>query len=158
VRRGWQYMSVLLCLGCAGKLRDPDRFDFLIPDASEDSDADTADSSTPASTAAPACLVTIFQNSCGTTTCHAAGALQIDLLSPNVAQRLIGKPSAATGVCANRVLVATDGGASLLVDKVSASPPCGSPMPLGGTALSTDQRSCLTSWVQSVAGSKGGGN
>jgi hypothetical protein len=163
LKRGWQVVWVLLCLGCAGDLRDPGRFAFLYDtdggasgsggsSGSGNKDAgsgkDASSSMPPA--AAPACVTALFKKTCGSIGCHAAGGTQVDLVSANVERRLVDKPSSTLLPCKGRTLVAADGSDSLLIDKITDPPPCGSPMPVTGS-LSDDDRSCLTNWVSSLA-------
>jgi hypothetical protein len=95
------------------------------------------------------CLSSLFKAKCNTSACHGAGAPQVDLVSSGVEARIVGQSSSDTALCMGRTLVATDGSASLLADKVSDPPPCGSKMPLVGSLTATE-RMCLTDWVSSV--------
>lgn len=45
------------------------------------------------------------------------------------------------------MLVPGDADGSLLFQKLSASPPCGSPMPLGPQALSEAELGCISDWI-----------
>ena len=154
LKRGWQWVWVLACLSCAGELKDPGRFKFLYDDdggtqANKDSGADDKDAAAmPAMT--PSCVVTLFSKTCGQAGCHAKGSTQVDLASPDVASRLVDKPSSNSLLCKGRTLISTQGSDSLLIDKLSDDPPCGSTMPVGGT-LSDKDRTCLTDWVSSLA-------
>ena len=137
--------------GCAGELRDPDRFAFLLEgmDAGETDQPDEGPAEKDAGmTGSPMdCVTKIFQTSCKT--CHDVGAPQLDLMSAGVEKRLVGKMG--TGDCKNYTLVSPSGGASLLVQKVTqAKPPCGSRMPFG-SQLSSDEQTCLSNWVDSLA-------
>ncbi len=159
--RVWQVVWVLLFVGCAGELRDPGRFAFLYDtdggasgsggsSGLKDAGAAGMDGTSPPPAAAPACVVALFKQKCGSIGCHSSGGTQVDLVSANVERRLVGKPSSNVLVCKGRTLVATDGSDSLLIDKITDPPPCGSPMPVTGS-LTEDDRSCLTNWVSSVA-------
>jgi len=148
-------------VGCAGDLRDPDRFAFLF-DGDDGGKAGSADGSAGEKDAGttkpvmppPACATKIFQNTCKNVTCHGAGASQVDLVSAGVENRLVGKMSASNGLCKNRVLVSPSGGSSLLIDKITKTqPPCGSAMPPLGTQLTDTEQTCLTDWVDSLANS-----
>ena len=160
LKRVWQVVGVLLWFGgCAGDLRDPGRFAFLYDTdggasgSGGSSGTLDAGSMTAGSTAtpdpAPACVVAVFKAKCGSIGCHSSGGTQVDLVSANVERRLVDKPSSSTLLCKGRTLVATDGD-SLLIDKITDPPPCGSPMPVTGS-LTSDERSCLTDWVSSLA-------
>jgi hypothetical protein len=100
---------------------------------------------------APMCVTALFKKTCGQAGCHAAGSPQVDLVSANVERRLVGKGATGTA-CKGKTLVAADGGDSLLMDKLSSSPPCGSPMPIVGS-VTDDERTCLMDWVSSVSDS-----
>jgi hypothetical protein len=156
LKRGWQVVwLVMACVGCAGELEEPERFAFLF----DDDDSGTGqpgpgpgpamDASTPMPTAPPACVTALFQKSCGLTGCHSANAAQVDLVSPGVAARLIGKKSTSDD-CMNRPFIATDGSASLLIEKLRSPAPCGSTMPIGAP-LTTAETMCLTQWVGTVS-------
>jgi hypothetical protein len=149
--RGWICLCWLWCLGCAGDLKDPERFEFVLNrDAGDEPDTGTAhkgDACVPPTVTD--CLSALFKAKCNTSACHGPGAPQVDLVSSGVEARVIGQPSSDTGLCMGRTLVASDGSASLLADKVSDTPPCGSKMPLGGSLTDTEH-SCLTAWVSSV--------
>ena len=40
----------------------------------------------------------------------------------------------------------------LCLNKVSEDPACGSPMPIGGAALSPGELSCLQAWIENLVG------
>jgi hypothetical protein len=160
LQRGWQVVWVLLAVGCAGELRDPGRFAFLL-DEDGGPVSPPADSGTSKPDAAvakpipplPACATMLFKQRCASAACHGAGATQIDLLSSGVEMRLVDKPSssAATAQCKGRTLVSSDGSAeSLLIEKLSETPPCGSPMPLGSTLTDTEL-TCISDWIDTLA-------
>ncbi len=65
---------------------------------------------------------------------------------------LVGKVSTSSNCKGRPLVVAGDPGASLLLDKLSENPPCGSRMPLGGNLLTDDQREMVRSWI--AAGAK----
>jgi len=166
LKRGWQVVWVLLWAGCAGELRDPGRFAFLYDndgglaadsgtssgnkDAGGSGDKDAAMTAPPA--VAPMCVTALFKMKCGSIGCHASGGTQVDLVSANVATRLVGKPSSSQLLCKGKTLVSATGGASLLIDKIKDPPPCGSLMPVTGS-LTDPERTCLTDWVSSLADS-----
>lgn len=149
---------------CAGDLDDPDRFAFLLGDggplvpadaAATDAgapDAGSPDAGGPAMTSVPVCVSNVFSMHCGSAACHGDGAVQVDLVSPGVQARLVDQAAGAAGMCAGRVFVASDASESLLLDKLSDAPPCGSKMPLVGADLASDELKCLTDWVASLAG------
>ncbi|HKU42305.1 MAG TPA: hypothetical protein VJR89_29305 [Polyangiales bacterium] len=136
-------------MGCAGELRDPDRFGFLFDgtDAGASADRDAATSKPPEPP--PECVTKIFQTSCKNVTCHGAGAAQVDLVSTGVENRIVGKKAAT---CKDSVLIATDDSDSFLVQKVTQmQPPCGQQMPPTGVPLTDTEQTCLTNWADSLA-------
>lgn len=154
LKRGWQWVWVLLFVSCAGELKDPGRFKFLYDDdggtqPTKDAGADEQDAA-PMVAAAPSCVTTVFSKTCGDVGCHNKGSTQVDLVSPGVAERLVDKSHATSLLCKNKTLISSKGSDSLLIDKLSDDPPCGSPMPVGKTLSDTD-RTCLTDWVSSLA-------
>ena len=150
------FFACVACVAsaCAGDLVNPDRFAFLVPDAGTDAAA------APSNVApAPACVTALFAKSCAGAACHSPPALQVDLTSPGVERRLVGKASPSTSVCNGHVFVASDGTQSLLLQKLTAPPPCGAAMPFGGTPVSASDLACVRDWVATLngAGSDGGG-
>jgi len=163
-------LLVACAFGCGGKLKDPERFDDVLASFEDgsggslargdsgvrgrDSGAPGADSgpaTTPdAGAEVPSCVTALVKSTCGTVACHDKGAAQIDLVSPGVTARLVDKASSSM-LCDGRVFVATDGGDSLLLGKISDTPPCGARMPLIGN-LTAAQRTCLTDWVIDLGG------
>jgi hypothetical protein len=140
---------MILCLGCAGDLRDPKRFDFLIRDAGpKASDTGTGPNDAGAQEV-PACATDLFKAKCGLSGCHGATAPQVDLdlVSADLASRIIDQPSSDNSVCKGRKYVTTDGTPGLLLDKVSDQPSCGTKMPLGGS-LTAAELKCMTDWLQ----------
>lgn len=137
-RVGALILSLAVPCGCAGALEDPDRFP------------------------PPTCTLRgfdvpadLFAVRCGSGDCHAAPtvAAQLDLVSPGVASRLL---DAVSQGCPPRRLVDTSSPAmSYLLDKVSAVPRCGDPMPLGQLPLPEDEKACLEGWVTAVAAGSG---
>lgn len=155
VREGLAVVLGVLA-ACAGNLEQPERFHFLegaggfgnAPDAATaDAGAtDTPDTGAPTVPGVSTCVIDTFASACGTAACHGAGAPQVDLVSDGVAARLVDQSTAAGGLCAGRVYVASDGSESLLLDKLSDAPPCGSKMPLVGS-ITAVQSQCLSDWV-----------
>lgn len=88
----------------------------------------------------------IFVPSCGGTGCHGATGPQqdLDLVSPGVAGRVVG----VLGIGCSAVLAdPANPEASLIYQKLSPTPPCGSPMPLARPALSDDDVACVLTWI-----------
>jgi hypothetical protein len=167
LKRGWQVVSMvaLSWVGCAGDLKDPGRFAYLYDKDGSVADSGTSsgmldgggskkDAATTTSTpaAAPACVTALFKMKCGSIGCHASGGAQVDLVSANVERRLVGQTNSKSLECKGMTLVSPTGGDSLLIKKITSPPPCGSLMPVTGS-LTDPERTCLTSWVSSVADS-----
>lgn len=151
MRRGWAWAWLSLCCwSCAGDLKDPDRFDFLIH-----RDAGVIDAGPDASI--PDCIETLFSHTCGVPGCHAAGGPRIDLVSDGLVDRLVDQlaPDTMGSMCQGKTLVSSDGAASLLVNKLKSPAPCGSQMPIG-PPLASDQVKCVTDWVTSLQKKSGG--
>ncbi len=131
----------LLCAlwsACAAPLESPERFG-VGPDAAS------------AFTCASAAEVEeeLLPMRCGTSLCHAAGesaAAGLDLVSPDMQARLAAATSSEA--CGSvPLLVPGDADNSLLFQKLGASPPCGSPMPLAQAPLSADELACISNWI-----------
>jgi hypothetical protein len=168
----------LACLAaCGGDLEHPERFDKLLHEGNDagsvlndaavaprgdggggmtDAGSSSGAGSSPGSAEPPACVTKIFKDTCGTVGCHAAKQMQVDLVSAGVTARLVDQKS-ASATCKDRVFIATDGKPSLLLQKLSATPPCGAKMPLVGTLTSANE-DCLNQWVMSLGGTVPGGN
>ena len=88
----------------------------------------------------------IFVPSCGGTGCHDATGPQqdLDLVSPGVAARVVGVPGLG---CASTLADPANPEASLLYQKLSPTPPCGSPMPLARPELSEEDAACVLAWI-----------
>jgi hypothetical protein len=118
---------------------------------------DAASSMDPPDAGMPACLTQLFSKTCGQGGCHSANTPQIDLVSDGLVGRLVDQlaPEKPTSKCQGKTLIASDGSASLLVDKLKNPAPCGSSMPLGAPATS-DQVKCIGDWVSSLQKKSGG--
>ena len=148
--------SLSLASACAGDLKSPNRFSKLLgaADAGQkpQHDASIGSDQDAGVKPVPACVAQAFRNSCGSIACHSKGSQQVDLTTDGVAERLLDKP-ARNIICKGRTLVATDGSASLLVQKLAdKQPPCGVMMPASGTISAADKK-CVFDWVVSVGGS-----
>lgn len=120
--------------GCAGELEHPERF------------ADCP----------PGFVEQLFMERCAGA-CHdgAAPEAGLDLVSTGVATRLVGVVSAQE-VCDGAPLVDPAGGDHLLLDKLGTRPRCGSPMPLGETALDPAEVECVRRWIDEAVAAAGG--
>lgn len=126
-------IAVGLAAGCAGELEDPERF-----------------ASCP-----PGFVEQLFAEKCAGA-CHDATEPEsgLDLVSPDVAARLIDAPS-QSGFCDGRVMIASDAAdpnEHLLIDKLQERPSCGSRMPFGVAGLSTSEIECVRRWVDETLG------
>jgi hypothetical protein len=149
------FVSCLLLGGCPGTLDDPEAFRPCTPETVP---------------------TKLFTSKCADSLCHdsdkPAGGL--DLVSPNVATRLVGITSKHVedneedgGImlapdggplfdCPDRLLIDPANTAqSFLLEKVSKEPECGDRMPATGT-LSPKEIQCITDWIESVVGTEGG--
>jgi hypothetical protein len=119
-------LCALSLTACPGALEDPDRF---------------LDASVTCSTAWVE--TTLFTGTCGGAGCHeatnAGGGL--DLVSAGVSARLAG-----ASTCTGHPL------SSFMLEKLEPSPPCsGSQMPLGKPALTSAQKTCLSSYLAALS-------
>lgn len=157
-------LGALLLVACPGTLDDKQRFlvdagsagrpaaagsggdeDAAVP---SDAGSDAAAGSDAGPDLGPCGDVVerIFVPSCGGTGCHGATGSQqdLDLVSEGVAQRVVG----VSGVgCTATLADPADPEASLLYQKLSPTPPCGSPMPLARPALSDEDVACVLAWI-----------
>jgi hypothetical protein len=130
--------SVLVCAGCAESLSNPE--DFM--------DAGTALKSAE----------TVLAESCGTTGCHddsPQAQAGLDLLSPNVAGRVVDINPIGLGCTSDILVVAGDPDGSYFLDKVLDTPGiCGLPMPVVGL-LTSSEVEILRQWIIDLGGSSG---
>jgi len=140
---------LLASAACPGTLPYPQEFEAV--DAGAPS---TVDAAAPASEAGTACpdIPTMLAKSCGTSGCHdsTTQAEALDLVSPDVAARLVGVP-ASEG--AGLLIDPGTPSDSVLYTKLLPNPPFGARMP---TAAPLDEATvqCVLAWVTSVAGSQ----
>jgi hypothetical protein len=87
---------------------------------------------------------------CAGSVCHSPGDMPaggLDLVSPDPVERVAGVDSPN---CSGQVLaVPGDPDASLIIRKLSDSPPCGSRMPLVGD-LPADEAACIRDWIEEM--------
>jgi hypothetical protein len=109
----------------------------------------------------------VLENNC--TGCHTLSSAPfyggLDLMTPNVAQRLVGKPTATMNsmnqaMCGGKGNLLNRGtlpATGIFIDKINASPGgvCGSPMPLGGSMLAQEDLDCLQAWANGLVNSVG---
>jgi len=134
--------SALVAIACAGALGDPERFAYLDGGGG---DAGTVGDGGGGCDPVP----TIFAPTCAAGACHSAQTQQahLDLQSPGLPQRLVAKTAS--------------GGPGLLIDpqhplqsvlltKLSATPPFNFQMPLGAPPLDPDQVACIQLWIEAA--------
>jgi len=153
--------------GCPGSLEHKERFLLAAGSAGQANGAGSAsgmgggdsDAAAPADAGSDAgpdagpdlgpcgdVVTRIFVPSCGGTGCHGATAPQqdLDLVSPGVAARVVGVLGLG---CSATLADPSDPQASLIYQKLSPTPPCGSPMPLARPALSDEDAACVLAWI-----------
>jgi hypothetical protein len=96
----------------------------------------------------------VLSGSCGG--CHntAAAMAGLDLSTPAIAYAaLVNKDASASSACAGKGKLIVPGNceSSILYSKLSATPVCGSPMPLGGEPIGAAARDALCSWIKAGA-------
>ena len=134
--------SALILAGCAGGLDDPQRFAYL--------DGGGADGGTLALDGGCDPVPAIFIPSCTTSACHSAQAQQgnLDLQSPGMPRRLVAKrASGGPGL----LIDPQHPQLSVLLTKLSDTPPFNFQMPLGAPPLDPDQVACIQLWVAGAA-------
>ena len=150
-------LMLVWCAGCAGDLRDPERFQPLLfkdggPSGGNSATGGSSSPNKPDHTP-PECVDKVFEAKCAMSGCHTRNSIPLDLVSDGVGDRLVDQNSYATGICKGKTLLSTEGKDSLMLQKLEDDPPCGSKMPLVGT-LNDDESKCLTDWLESVTGKK----
>ena len=126
--------------GCAGSLDHPERFANLAGP-----DAGTA----PPSDGGCDPVVDLFPLSCSTSACHSAQSQQgnLDLESSGLPARLVGKQAhGGPGL----LIDAANPPQSVMLLKVTDTPPFQFQMPLGAPPLSPEEMACLQAWVQAA--------
>ena len=147
-------LGVLLLGGCPGTLEDKERFLVDASSAGRGSGTAGGADAEPGSDAGAQpnlgpcgdVVERIFVPSCGGTGCHDATGPQqdLDLVSEGVAARVVG----VRGIGCTAILAdPADPEGSLLYQKLSPTPPCGSPMPLARPALSDEDTACVLAWI-----------
>jgi hypothetical protein len=128
----WTVWALTLVLGCAGEIADPDEYTdpSLLYECSANVDVPRD----------------ILQARCGT--CHGvlAPSGSLDLVSPEVGDRLYGVASAT---CRDQVLIETGNLFwGFFYDKVTSElPMCGARMPLDADPLTPEELDCLHLWL-----------
>jgi hypothetical protein len=98
----------------------------------------------------------VFPVTCASIVCHEGTANKLDLLSPGVDQRLLDVPAMGVncGKTGVKLVDSQNPEQSLILLKLTTSPPCGSPMPLGSgpSGLKPEQLTCIHDYVVNLAG------
>lgn len=126
-----------LSMGCPGRLTDPGRFTGVM-DGGPGNTGGTCDGTVNVEK-------DVFLGTCATAGCHttAAQSSSLDLESPGAATRMLNK--AAIG-CNNQVLLKSDV-TGYFFNKLTNTPTCGSPMPLGKSTLTANQVACVKEYL-----------
>lgn len=122
---GW-LLGAALWGACPGRLEDPERFRECVIDVEVD----------------------IFRQTCATSGCHVAGpnaAAGLDLTSPDVASRLLNKPS----TCNGKLFLSGPNEGYLLEKVTQDTPACGTRMPATGS-LTDEELRCIRRWTASA--------
>jgi hypothetical protein len=133
-----------LCLAltaCAGSLDRPERFQNLGSGSDGGSGGDSDGGCDP--------LIQIFPPSCSTSACHSAQSQQgnLDLESSGLPGRLVNKQAhGGPGF----IIDSSNPAQSVLLLKLTDTPPFQFQMPLGAPPLSADEITCLQAWVQAA--------
>jgi hypothetical protein len=127
-------LAAVLAGACAAPLEDPARFTGELG-CPEGVDVETE----------------VLAVSCAGGICHSPGddpGGGLDLVSPGAIERVAGIESPN---CSGEVLaVPGDPGASLIMRKLGAEPPCGAQMPLG-RELDVESVACISEWIETMA-------
>jgi hypothetical protein len=148
-------LSLSLLTGCPGELSNKDEFvAYAAAHPSTGGSAATmGEAGAPAVTAgtsnASPCgdvVTRIFVPTCGGTGCHSAAASQqgLDLVSPDVASRVVG---VSAKVCGSVIADPQNPQASLMYQKLLPLPKCGAQMPLARPPLSSSDVACVLEWI-----------
>ncbi|MBL8955331.1 MAG: hypothetical protein JNK82_31445 [Myxococcaceae bacterium] len=89
--------------------------------------------------------VDIFLPKCGSAGCHAANSAQIDLVSPGIGMRIA---TTNSPTCQSKPM------RSYLAEKLTDSPSCGAPMPLG-EALPNAELKCVRDYLLALSADGG---
>ncbi len=133
-RSALSLVLLVLISGCPGELAFPEQFGEAECQGTE--------------------VEVLFQGSCGGSGCHGATdpVQGLDLVSPNVAERLISVNSTAIGCQERQFIVPGDPEASYILAKVRGDfDICGAKMPLSRT-LDPRDIDCIRLWVAEVDG------
>ena len=159
--------SLLAIAGCPANLEDPERFNLPGAGGASAGAAAATAGAAGAGTGVDLTKVTpLFSSTCATSVaCHVAGAnvTGLDLMSPNVEQRLVNVPAMhqLAGVTDCPMVKLVDTAApmkSWILSKVTpgAFGDCGALMPFGGAQLSAMDLATITKFVTDEAAAANG--
>jgi hypothetical protein len=137
--------------GCAGSLKDPAEFQ-------SDSGSSTVDAESNMPSCATDVPPVVFQQTCGVAGCHSATAPAqgLDLVSSNVAARLVNVPETEMQGLGLLLIDSADPAKSVILTKIQAATvPYGAQMPYERTPLTSEEVACVTAWVDAVAADAG---
>jgi hypothetical protein len=93
-------------------------------------------------------VVTDLLKTCQASVCHGNDSSSpLNLQMSGLPARLVGQKASST--CMELPYIDPDSPAdSLILEKLTTKPPCGSPMPLGGKTPTDMQRMCMQMWIE----------
>lgn len=143
-RRGalFALCASIFLTGCPGTLAHKELYEAALDGAARPTGGDAGDDGGPCGDV----VARIFVPNCGGSGCHGADAPQqdLDLVSPGVASRVAGVLGKG---CPVMLADPDDPEGSLIYQKLSPNPPCGSPMPLARPPLSQANAACVLAWI-----------
>jgi hypothetical protein len=93
----------------------------------------------------------VLAANCGSSGCHGDGSnLENFAASETAARAFIDKPGTLACTGQGNVIDPAQPDDSLMLQKLSADPPCGSTMPLGGSTLPKSDVDCIRSWMSNL--------
>lgn len=122
------WVALLLWVGCAGELENPERF------AGAQCDDPVA----------------FVAASCVNAGCHTAGTGTVDLMASDPAMVLVDVE--APSCVGQKYIDSANPAASFILNKLTATPVCGQPMPFLGEPLNAAQQACVGAYVNLVLG------
>ena len=136
--------GLLAMTACPGSL-DPNRFSQAAEGGPPATTSNTADAA-PAAADCGDVVATIFDPQCKA--CHSAALASdnLDLVSPGVASRVVGKAATSGGLLADPAHPED----SVIYKRVSGTT-AGARMPSGGTPLSDPQVACVLAWIKGLS-------
>jgi len=163
IRNGYCVHAALLgaamsVVGCAGDL--PAAFDTGTGSGGGTSGSSSSSGGSSSGPICPDVPTVTFPQKCGMMAgCHTVNATatvyKLDLMSPNVASRLVNVPSGETGQApAGTLLInAANPSQSAIYTKLAATPPYGLTMPFGLAPLDMATQNCILQYAMSAAAS-----